>query len=168
MSDNQTTTADANAGNDQTAEQAAQADIVAANPADVTAGHEAQGVSTDGVAEAMRAAQASQEQAAADMVAAREVTTPDATYVRGVEGANVNVAAPKDAPVISTYEDALEHGYFGVAPGHANTDKLSVAAVTQRDAALGLPGTKALRGAVVNASEADPKAAKGKAGKTGK
>lgn len=165
MSEDKTTTADANAGNDQTAQ--AQADIVAADPGDVTAGHEAQGVSTEGVAEAMRAAQASQEQAAADMVAARETTTPDATYVRGVEGANVNVAAPKDAPVISTYEDALEAGYFGVAPGHANTERLSVAAVTQRDAALGLPGTKALRGAVVNASEGDAKAAKGKAGKDG-
>jgi hypothetical protein len=74
--------------------------------------------------------------------------------VRGVEG-NVNTATPEGAPMVTTYEDALEAGYFGVAPGHANTAKMSVAAVTERDRKLGLPGTKGLKGAVVNGSGDD-------------
>lgn len=132
--DNKATTADANA--DQV--EAAKADVAAA----------------------MREAQAVQEANAEAMVSARDLTTPDATYARGVEGANVNIAAPKDAPVISTYEDALEAGYFGVAAGHANTDKLSVAAVTERDRKLGLIGRSAVKGAVVNGAGTDAAAAK--------
>jgi hypothetical protein len=163
MSDNTTPTADANAGAPMTDAGKAQADIVATDVDAQTSQADAVGASTDGLAEAMRDAQAAQEAAAADAVAARAMTDPSATYVRGVEGANVNVAAPKDAPVIRTYEDAQEAGYFGVAAGHANTDKLSVAAVTQRDRALGLPGTKGLSGAVVNGAEGDTKTAKGKA-----
>lgn len=111
-------------------------------------------------AEAQDAAKTKIAEAQAATEAARATTTPDATYLRGVPGANVNTAVPKDAPVISTYEDALEAGYFGVAPGHANTAKLSVAAVTERDRAVGLAGTKGLKGAVVNGPTDDPNTAK--------
>jgi len=133
-------TADGGAGSPM---NAAKADIVTAD----TQGYD------DAVAQQMRDAQAIQQKDAEAMVNAREFTTPDATYSRGVEGANVNVAAPKDAPVIATYEDALEAGYFGVAAGHANTEGYSVAAVTARDRKLGLPGT-GTKGAVVNGDKA--------------
>lgn len=164
MSDNETQTADANAGTPMTDEQRAQADIVAADvdaaqaTADAVGVGEAsapeQGTEID-LAAAMKEAQAAQIAAASDAVEARSFTDPSATYVRGVEGANVNVAAPKDAPVISTYEQAQEAGYFGVAPGYANTDKLSVQAVAERDRKLGLPGTKGLTGSVVNGAGGD-------------
>jgi hypothetical protein len=138
-------------------------DVAAADPKAVQEQAEVAGIDQGlDVAKAMQEAQVAQEQSAADAVAAREFTTPDATYSRGVEGANVNTAIPAsaaDAPLISTYEDALEAGYLGVAAGHHNTEKLSVAAVTERDRRLGLPGTKGLKGAVVNKASDSPDAA---------
>lgn len=87
--------------------------------------------------------------------------TPDATYSQGAPaGVNVDRAVPDGAPMTTTYEEALEAGYFGYTPGHANTDKLSVSAVTARDAKLGLAGTRGLVNAVVNGPEAAPTTAK--------
>jgi hypothetical protein len=80
-----------------------------------------------------------------------------ATYAKGTPGIDPNVAVQNDAPLISTYSDALEAGYFGMAAGHANTAKMSVAAVTERDRAMGLPGTKGMAGASVNGAGKDAK-----------
>ena len=113
----------------------------------------AAGAQEDAVTRSMQEdAQASIKQAAESAQAAKADTTPDATYVRGAEG-NVNFAVPADAPIVTTYEDALEAGYLGVAPGYANTEGYSVAAVTARDRKFGLPGTGA-KGAVVNGDDA--------------
>lgn len=101
---------------------------------------------------------AEQDQRAQD---ARQDAAADATYAGGVAGANVNFAVPADSgPAITTYEDALEAGYMGIAAGHANTAKMSVAAVTARDQKLGLPGTRGLKGGVVNGA-GDEQAQKG-------
>jgi hypothetical protein len=105
------------------------------------------------ISQAIKDAQASIDQSAADAKDAEAFTTPDATYSRGVPGAQVNQAVPDDAFVVDTYDDALEAGYFGYAPGHANTEGMTVAAVTARDRKLGLPGTGA-KGAVVNGDDA--------------
>jgi len=82
--------------------------------------------------------------------------SPDATYSEGIKGGNVNFAVPADAVQTTTYEEALEAGYLGYTPGADNTEKMSVAAVTARDKAVGMPGTSGKQGAVVNKSPSHP------------
>lgn len=150
----------------QTADGAADAtDRQTADPATVAAQNEAVAPgSSAGLTDAMGAAQdqiQAEAQATADALA-NPAVTPDDTYHQGVPGANINLATSPDAPVISTYADALEAGYLGTAAGHANTDKMSVAAVVARDQSVGVPNS-GKQGAVVNGNAASTDTAKTKA-----
>ena len=162
--------ADGGAGAENTESPAATentgADIAAPEQtagANVTTETTQAGADEASIAESIRRARSRIESDAEATAAAKSLTTPDATYTRGApEGVNVNRAVSAGHPAITTYEDALEAGYFGVAPGHANTEGLSVAAVTARDRALGLPGSRGLKGASLNGTGAELKPAQTK------
>jgi len=68
---------------------------------------------------------------------------PSDTYTEGVSGA-VNTAVPAEAKVTSTYEEALEVGYLGYAPGP--TEVYSFESQSQK-----VPG---LTNSVVNGAQA--------------